>query len=409
MRRLWEYNYTHELYHHGIKGQKWGRRRFQNEDGSLTPAGKARYDDDGPSQKSAGAKPTNVKVKRVDKLTEKYKAEGYGDKHAAEMAAKRVKTERIVAGAAALTVAACAVYATKKYIDYTRDTVVKADTEFQTMLALDKGVNVKAPKEGQYSTFLNSDKKKYYNRFGGHLQGRTNDKGEALDVYRMVSKSTGGDVKIASHKSSMKIFEKLLNEDNDFKEVIGGKYAPDKYSKKDLKKLYENFNVGLVDGVTVDKNASVPFGVKLGARENANAKFFKALRDAGYDALEDVNDQKFYRPISAKMPTIIVRPEKFVSEQFKLTPEELTKTYNSRISRGKNIDSIVDNMLWRMSADKDAVIGYGAFAGGVAGLYGINVAQIRKEVNNYKKAHPNTNMTDAQITDMVKEKMGRKR
>lgn len=29
--------------HHGIKGQRWGIRRFQNEDGSLTPAGVRRY------------------------------------------------------------------------------------------------------------------------------------------------------------------------------------------------------------------------------------------------------------------------------------------------------------------------------------------------------------------------------
>lgn len=29
--------------HHGIKGQKWGIRRFQNEDGTLTEAGKKRY------------------------------------------------------------------------------------------------------------------------------------------------------------------------------------------------------------------------------------------------------------------------------------------------------------------------------------------------------------------------------
>lgn len=32
-----------ELYHHGIKGQKWGIRRYQNEDGTLTEAGKKRY------------------------------------------------------------------------------------------------------------------------------------------------------------------------------------------------------------------------------------------------------------------------------------------------------------------------------------------------------------------------------
>ena len=32
-----------ELYHHGILGMKWGIRRYQNKDGSLTPAGKKRY------------------------------------------------------------------------------------------------------------------------------------------------------------------------------------------------------------------------------------------------------------------------------------------------------------------------------------------------------------------------------
>lgn len=37
------YTQTTELYHHGIKGQKWGVRRFQNADGSLTPEGMKRY------------------------------------------------------------------------------------------------------------------------------------------------------------------------------------------------------------------------------------------------------------------------------------------------------------------------------------------------------------------------------
>ena len=32
-----------ELYHHGVKGQRWGIRRYQNKDGSLTTYGKKRY------------------------------------------------------------------------------------------------------------------------------------------------------------------------------------------------------------------------------------------------------------------------------------------------------------------------------------------------------------------------------
>ena len=31
---------TNELYHHGILGMKWGIRRYQNKDGSLTSVGK---------------------------------------------------------------------------------------------------------------------------------------------------------------------------------------------------------------------------------------------------------------------------------------------------------------------------------------------------------------------------------
>ena len=35
--------FSDELYHHGIKGQKWGVRRYQNLDGTLTAEGIARY------------------------------------------------------------------------------------------------------------------------------------------------------------------------------------------------------------------------------------------------------------------------------------------------------------------------------------------------------------------------------
>lgn len=35
-----------QLSHHGILGMKWGVRRYQNKDGSLTSAGRKRYDTD---------------------------------------------------------------------------------------------------------------------------------------------------------------------------------------------------------------------------------------------------------------------------------------------------------------------------------------------------------------------------
>lgn len=34
------YEYPDYLMHHGIKGMRWGVRRYQNKDGSLTNAGK---------------------------------------------------------------------------------------------------------------------------------------------------------------------------------------------------------------------------------------------------------------------------------------------------------------------------------------------------------------------------------
>lgn len=56
-----------ELYHHGIIGQKWGVRRFQNSNGSLTAEGRQRYS--GKSKSTVENPPAVVKTKNSSKLS----------------------------------------------------------------------------------------------------------------------------------------------------------------------------------------------------------------------------------------------------------------------------------------------------------------------------------------------------
>ena len=63
--------YKNYLSHHGIKGQKWGVRRFQNEDGSYKSGAEGRYDDSVGSAGSTGSFLSKRKEKKASKKEEK--------------------------------------------------------------------------------------------------------------------------------------------------------------------------------------------------------------------------------------------------------------------------------------------------------------------------------------------------
>ena len=52
-----------ELWHWGIKGMKWGVRRYQNKDGTLTTAGKKHYGEDGADGANTGTEVTEYAPK----------------------------------------------------------------------------------------------------------------------------------------------------------------------------------------------------------------------------------------------------------------------------------------------------------------------------------------------------------
>lgn len=72
-----------ELQHHGTKGMRWGIRRYQNSDGSLTPAGKKRYGIIGSiKERSAQKKKQKQRAEALEKAreTKKTKAEEAAEK-----------------------------------------------------------------------------------------------------------------------------------------------------------------------------------------------------------------------------------------------------------------------------------------------------------------------------------------
>lgn len=340
--------YKDELYHHGIKGQKWGIRRFQNKNGGLTSAGRKRYaDSDGGESNSkpkaktvakTGSKGT-AKQKKVYKipekksehrlkLEEKYKKQGMNDKDAEQAAAKRIHAEKIAAGAAAMTVAAATAYAA--YRGYTKDTTLKVDTDFQRVAKSADGKTMRE-QNAYYVSYKKGDNKRYKAVYGKQLADKENGPfGTKRDVYAFKGKAEK-EMKVASSKRARDTFANLYQNNEEFKKAVdesyGGVKAKNvgngKLAKYKLKgKAYDVFNQGLV---AKDENS-----------QKSAKIFYDELKKQGMNAVKDINDKK-YSGFSTKDPLIVFDNKINFNEASKITKEYTDKNFNKELRKGLGI------------------------------------------------------------------------
>ena len=257
---------------------KWGVRRFQKKNGTLTNAGKKRYSED-----------TKEKSKHRTVLEEKYRRQGMSKAEAEREAEKRIKMEKVVAAAAGITIAAAGAYAANKFIKARTDGLLKAGHTLQRVEMQD----TQKLHDMFYAAKDRSDKNKYAGMLG---MTRKQQAGQAY----MMKISAQKDIKIASDKKAREIFEELYKNDPDFKKSVRSQVSshfsgrnqvnPDDMSSKAMKKMYDNFNSALIH---IREEGS-----------GADKKFYDKLKSQGYGGIRDINDMKF-SGYKAKNPLIL--------------------------------------------------------------------------------------------------------
>lgn len=254
--------YDQELYHYGIKGMKWGIRRFQKQNGTLTTAGKQRYLDD---EKAAEEKKQSI---HRQLLENKYRKQGMSEVEAKLAANKRIKIEKVVAVTAGVTVAACAAYYAKnKYVQTYCDTVLKAGTQFHNLDAMAN----ERPGEHLYVNYRQNDTNFFRGQFALGKLGRTGE------VWNHTLTATE-DIKIPSINTRKSVFKQLYESDKEFRETF-------------------NVNSRLPKDANTPRLAYKQMWMKFGNKDNevynvAKRKYFEALRQKGYEAIVDEWDTR---------------------------------------------------------------------------------------------------------------------
>ena len=394
--------YDDELVHFGILGMKWGVRRFQNKDGSLTSEGEQRYlkNKDGSPISDGGQRYSKKKNKSVRqlKLEDNFQKKGYSKEEAEALARRRIRTEKIIAAAAITTVAGIAAY--KYYTDNVKDVVVGSkDTPLLRVQAFD-GVNNKSG--AVYAAYDNKDNIMYKGNWAGVVRAQA---GRGKDIYNMeitrkehwLHENNPDGFKIASDKHAKKLFNSLYKTNPEFKDLVDNSHT----NVKDmLKKTGMNADASpairkITNSKTPDYEAfNIELGFGPGGSKNKDSKaakmFYEYMKKNGYDGVKDINDNKFSGYADSGKSAVLLFNDDYNWKAHKLSDIDLRKYADEayKIQEENNERRIAKSYA------KSMAINAATFGGAAAATSAYTKKNV---VNSYRKDHPNTELTDNEI------------
>lgn len=317
-------DYRYYLEHHGIKGMKWGIRRWQDQNGRYNAAGRERY--------GIGDGRTYAGVKGGTGSTPSSKS--LGSRVASSVESKAAQVKSVISKAQAMPLSEV-----KKYVETyalgknTVDTYLKAGVEFSRVQSFDT-----FEKYAFYATYKKHDENEYAGMFGKNLMKRANavarqaentarktgleediakakelrEQANNMNIYKLKISATKK-LKVPSDENAGNVVADLLK-DNEFRSDLSKSIDHAKaimrrpsqqalfadaqsimnkrgeLTSKERQTLYRALNLTLVNHDSYETAVQ--------------DKFYGALKKKGYSALVDINDKE-YSSYHAHRPMIV--------------------------------------------------------------------------------------------------------